>query len=284
MSQIFNSNGTIVCRNIPADINRIEITEIFNKRNNFFVLYKLKKMVRCWEMEYILGKKIVMYFLLTYVHITKNLLLELLLLLTRCFSFNTALNTALNTAFRTASSSSFSNTLLLPFLPTLYQSLKDSKAPEHDFKLSLSKSDELKYKAIKGIEIKLLHFIELNIGNHKRDTKSIEQLKHIYKNNEQLIITEEMRNEFINEINEYIPELSKKKREDNEKKKQDSEKKKDKSFILNLLTNVDEPRENEQDNKLKEELKNYLNLNCLCAYNFDENNKLDNYLIPTFPN
>lgn len=51
-----------------------------------------------------------------------------------------------------------------------------------------------------------------------------------------------MKNEFINEINECIPELSKKKRED-------SEKKKDKSFILNLLTKVDEPRENEQDNK-----------------------------------
>ncbi|CDU16227.1 hypothetical protein YYC_04910 [Plasmodium yoelii 17X] len=210
MSQIFNSNGTIVCRNIPADINRIEITEIFNKHGTLLGdgIY--------------FGKKNSNVFFIKYVN------------------FKDAVKA--------------------------YESLKDSKAPEHDFKLSLSKSDELKYKAIKG------------------DTKSIEQLKHIYKNNEQLIITEEMRNEFINEINEYIPELSKKKREDNEKKKQDSEKKKDKSFILNLLTNVDEPRENEQDNKLKEELKNYLNLNCLCAYNFDENNKLDNYLIPTFPN
>ncbi|CXH92658.1 conserved Plasmodium protein, unknown function [Plasmodium berghei] len=202
MSQIFNGNGTIVCRNIPTDINQFEITEIFNKYGTLLGngIY--------------FGKKNSNVFFIKYVN------------------FKDAVKA--------------------------YECLK-SKASEYDFKLSLSKSDEIKYKAIKG------------------DKKSLEQLKNIYKNNEQIIITEEMKNEFINEINECIPELSKKKRED-------SEKKKDKSFILNLLTKVDEPRENEQDNKLKEELKNYLNLNCLCAYNFDENNKLDNYLIPTFPN
>ncbi|CAD2085121.1 hypothetical protein YYG_05000 [Plasmodium vinckei petteri] len=203
MNQIFNSNGTIVCRNIPTDINRFEITEIFNKYGPLLGdgIY--------------FGKKNSNTFFIKYVN------------------FKDAVKA--------------------------YESLKDSKASEYDFKVSLSKSDEIKYKAIKG------------------DKKSLEELKNVYKNNDQIIITEEMRNEFINEINEYVPELSKKKREDPEKKK-------DKSFILNLLTKVDEPRENEQDNKLKEELKNYLNLNCLCAYNFDENNKLDNYLIPTFPN
>ncbi|CAD2096971.1 RNA-binding protein, putative [Plasmodium vinckei] len=203
MNQIFNSNGTIVCRNIPTDINRFEITEIFNKYGPLLGdgIY--------------FGKKNSNTFFIKYVN------------------FKDAIKA--------------------------YESLKDSKASEYDFKVSLSKSDEIKYKAIKG------------------DKKSLEELKNVYKNNDQIIITEEMRNEFINEINEYVPELSKKKREDPEKKK-------DKSFILNLLTKVDEPRENEQDNKLKEELKNYLNLNCLCAYNFDENNKLDNYLIPTFPN
>ncbi|CAD2085179.1 RNA-binding protein, putative [Plasmodium vinckei brucechwatti] len=203
MNQIFNSNGTIVCRNIPTDINRFEITEIFNKYGPLLGdgIY--------------FGQKNSNIFFIKYVN------------------FKDAVKA--------------------------YESLKDSKASEYDFKVSLSKSDEIKYKAIKG------------------DKKSLEELKNVYKNNDQIIITEEMRNEFINEINEYVPELSKKKREDPEKKK-------DKSFILNLLTKVDEPRENEQDNKLKEELKNYLNLNCLCAYNFDENNKLDNYLIPTFPN
>ncbi|SCM04764.1 RNA-binding protein, putative [Plasmodium chabaudi chabaudi] len=203
MNQIFNGNGTIVCRNIPTDINRFEITEIFNKYGPLLGdgIY--------------FGKKNSNTFFIKYVN------------------FKDAVKA--------------------------YESLKDSKTSEHDFKVSLSKSDEIKYKAIKG------------------DKKSLEELKNVYKNNDQIIITDEMRNEFINEINEYVPELSKKKRED-------SDKKKDKSFILNLLTKVDEPRENEQDNKLKEELKNYLNLNCLCAYNFDENNKLDNYLIPTFPN
>ncbi|SCL97239.1 conserved Plasmodium protein, unknown function [Plasmodium chabaudi chabaudi] len=203
MNQIFNGNGTIVCRNIPTDINRFEITEIFNKYGPLLGdgIY--------------FGKKNTNTFFIKYVN------------------FKDAVKA--------------------------YESLKDSKTSEHDFKVSLSKSDEIKYKAIKG------------------DKKSLEELKNVYKNNDQIIITDEMRNEFINEINEYVPELSKKKRED-------SDKKKDKSFILNLLTKVDEPRENEQDNKLKEELKNYLNLNCLCAYNFDENNKLDNYLIPTFPN
>ncbi|VEV54771.1 RNA-binding protein, putative [Plasmodium vinckei vinckei] len=203
MNQIFNSNGTIVCRNIPTDINRFEITEIFNKYGPLLGdgIY--------------FGKKNSNTFFIKYVN------------------FKDAVKA--------------------------YESLKDNKSSEYDFKVSLSKSDEIKYKAIKG------------------DKKSLEELKNVYKNNDQIIITEEMRNEFINEINEYVPEFSKKKREDPEKKK-------DKSFILNLLTKVDEPRENEQDNKLKEELKNYLNLNCLCAYNFDENNKLDNYLIPTFPN
>ncbi|SCL97380.1 conserved Plasmodium protein, unknown function [Plasmodium chabaudi chabaudi] len=203
MNHIFNGNGTIVCRNIPTDINRFEITEIFNKYGPLLGdgIY--------------FGKKNSNTFFIKYVN------------------FKDAVKA--------------------------YESLKDSKTSEHDFKVSLSKSDEIKYKAIKG------------------DKKSLEELKNVYKNNDQIIITDEMRNEFINEINEYVPELSKKKRED-------SDKKKDKSFILNLLTKVDEPRENEQDNKLKEELKNYLNLNCLCAYNFDENNKLDNYLIPTFPN
>ncbi|SCM00137.1 conserved Plasmodium protein, unknown function [Plasmodium chabaudi adami] len=203
MNQIFNGNGTIICRNIPTDINRFEITEIFNKYGPLLGdgIY--------------FGKKNSNTFFIKYVN------------------FKDAVKA--------------------------YESLKDSKTSEHDFKVSLSKSDEIKYKAIKG------------------DKKSLEELKNVYKNNDQIIITDEMRNEFINEINEYVPELSKKKRED-------SDKKKDKSFILNLLTKVDEPRENEQDNKLKEELKNYLNLNCLCAYNFDENNKLDNYLIPTFPN
>ncbi|KEG00432.1 hypothetical protein YYE_04616 [Plasmodium vinckei vinckei] len=202
MNQIFNSNGTIVCRNIPTDINRFEITEIFNKYGPLLGdgIY--------------FGKKNSNTFFIKYVN------------------FKDAVKA--------------------------YESLKDNKSSEYDFKVSLSKSDEIKYKAIKG------------------DKKSLEELKNVYKNNDQIIITEEMRNEFINEINEYVPEFS--------KKKQDPEKKKDKSFILNLLTKVDEPRENEQDNKLKEELKNYLNLNCLCAYNFDENNKLDNYLIPTFPN
>ncbi|EWC90966.1 hypothetical protein PFNF54_00211 [Plasmodium falciparum NF54] len=109
--------------------------------------------------------------------------------------------------------------------------------------------------------------------------KAIEELKNIYKQNDELKSQDDIGNYILNEINEQNNEQLKKK-----KKEKEMEKKKDKSFILNLLTNIDETKENEQDIKLKEELKNYVNLNSLCSYHFDENNKYDNYLTPTFPN
>ncbi|SBT70642.1 RNA-binding protein, putative [Plasmodium malariae] len=94
MNQILNSNGTILCKNIPVDINRFEITEIFSKYGPLL-----------GEGIYF-GKKSSNMFFIKYVH------------------FKDAIKA--------------------------YENLKDSTICEYDFKLSLSKSDEVKYKAIKG--------------------------------------------------------------------------------------------------------------------------------------
>ncbi|SOV73674.1 conserved Plasmodium protein, unknown function [Plasmodium sp. gorilla clade G3] len=159
-----------------------------------------------------------------------------------------------------------------------YENLKNQKECEHDFKLSFSKNDEIKYKALKEIFFiylkKFMCVIKIQCNK-----KAIEELKNIYKQNDELKSQDDIGNYILNEINEQNNEQLKKK-----KKEKEMEKKKDKSFILNLLTNIDETKENEQDIKLKEELKNYVNLNSLCSYHFDENNKYDNYLTPTFPN
>ncbi|GAW79555.1 hypothetical protein, conserved [Plasmodium gonderi] len=205
MNEILNSNGIIICKNIPIDKNRFEITEIFSKYGPLL-----------GEGIYF-GKKNSNMFYVKYVY------------------FKDAIKA--------------------------YESLKDNKTNDYYFGLTFSKNDELKYKAIKG------------------NKKAIEELKYIYKNNKQIKVNDEMTNDILKELNEQNNELLKKK-----KKEKEIEKKKDKSFILNLLTNVDEPQDNEETNKLKTELKNYLSLNCLCSYNFDENNKYDNYLTPTFPN
>ncbi|CRG98812.1 conserved Plasmodium protein, unknown function [Plasmodium relictum] len=205
MNQILNSNATIICKNIPIDINRFEITEIFSKYGPLL-----------GEGIYF-GKKKSSIFFIKYVH------------------FKDAIKA--------------------------YESLKDKKICEYDFKLSFSKNDEIKYKALKG------------------NKKAIIELKNIYKKNEENKTNDDISTEIINELNEQNNELLKKK-----KKEKEMEKKKDKSFILNLLTKTDEKQENEQDIKLKEELKNYINLNCLCSYDFDENNKYDNFLTPIFPN
>ncbi|SCN43162.1 RNA-binding protein, putative [Plasmodium ovale] len=205
MNEILNENGTIICKNIPINTTRFEITEIFSKYGPLL-----------GEGIYF-GKKQSNVFYIKYVH------------------FKDAIKA--------------------------YESLKNKSECEHDFKVSFSKSDEIKYKAIKG------------------NKKAIEQLKIIYKKKELIGISDTLKNDIINEINEQNIELLRKK-----KREKEMERKKDKSFILNLLTKIDEPKENEKDNKLKEELKNYLNLNCLCSYHLDENNKFDNDLIPTFPN
>ncbi|VWU51528.1 RNA-binding protein, putative [Hepatocystis sp. ex Piliocolobus tephrosceles] len=205
MNQIIDSNGILVCNNIPVNINRFEITEIFSKYGPL-------------QGEGIyFGKKNTNVFFIKFVK------------------------------FRDAIKA--------------YESLKDNKECEHDFKITLSKNDSIKYKAIKG------------------NKQAIEHLKSIYKNIDETTFNNDMITNLFNETNEKNNELLKKR-----KREKEIGKKKEKSFILNLLTNVDdEPKENEQDSKLKEELKTYLNLNCLCLYNYDENNKFDNYLIPTFP-
>ncbi|KYO03491.1 hypothetical protein PGSY75_0205700 [Plasmodium gaboni] len=205
MNELLNSNATIICNNIPININRFEITEIFSKYGPLL------------GQGIYFGKKNSNFFFVKYVH------------------FKDAIKA--------------------------YENLKNEKECEHDFKLSFSKNDEIKYKALKG------------------NKKAIEELKNIYKQNDELKSQEDIGNYILNEINEQNNELLKKK-----KKEKEMEKKKDKAFILNLLTNIDETKENEQDIKLKEELKNYVNLNSLCSYHFDENNKYDNYLTPTFPN
>lgn len=71
--------------------------------------------------------------------------------------------------------------------------------------------------------------------------KAVEELKYIYKNNEQIKVNDDMTNDILNEINEQNTELLRKK-----KKEKEMEKKKDKSFILNLLTKIEEPQESEQ--------------------------------------
>ncbi|EUD66855.1 hypothetical protein C922_02840 [Plasmodium inui San Antonio 1] len=204
MNEILNSNGIIICKNIPIDKNRFEITEIFSKYGPL-----LGEGIH-------FGKKNSNMFYVKFVY------------------FKDAIKA--------------------------YESLKDNKNGEHDFRLSFSKNDEIKYRAVKG------------------NKKAVEELKYIYKNNEQIKVDDDMTNDILNEINEQNTELLKKK-----KKEKEMEKKKDKSFILNLLTKIDEPQESEQSGRLKADLKNYLSLNCLCVYNFDENNKYDNYLTPTFP-
>ncbi|KJP89062.1 hypothetical protein AK88_01355 [Plasmodium fragile] len=204
MNEILNSNGIIICKNIPIGKNRFEITEIFSKYGPL-----LGEGIH-------FGKKNSNMFYVKYVY------------------FKDAIKA--------------------------YESLKDNKTGEYDFRVSFSKNDEIKYRAVKGSK------------------RAVEELKYIYKNNEQIKINDDMTNDILNEINEQNTELLKKK-----KKEKEMEKKKDKSFILNLLTKIDEPQESEQNIRLKADLKNYLSLNCLCAYNFDENNKHDNYLTPTFP-
>ncbi|CRG95417.1 conserved Plasmodium protein, unknown function [Plasmodium gallinaceum] len=193
MNQILNSNATIICKNIPIDINHGPLLG----EGIYF------------------GKKKSGMFFIKYVH------------------FKDAIKA--------------------------YESLKNNKICEHDFKLSFSKNDEIKYKALKG------------------NKKAIIELKNIYNKNEESKTNNDISIDIINELNEQNNELLKKK-----KKEKEIEKKKDKSFILNLLTKTDEIQINEQD--IKEELKNYINLNCLCSYDFDENNKYDNYLTPIFPN
>lgn len=204
MNEILNSNGIIICKNIPIDKNRFEITEIFSKYGPL-----LGEGIH-------FGKKNSNMFYVKYVF------------------FKDAIKA--------------------------YESLKDDKTGEYDFRLSFSKNDEIKYRAVKG------------------NRKAVEELKYIYRNNEQIKVNDGMTNELLNEINEQNTEMLKKK-----KKEKEMEKKKDKSFILNLLTKMDEPQESEQSARLKADLKNYLSLNCLCVYHFDENNKHDNYLTPTFP-
>ncbi|ANQ06375.1 Uncharacterized protein PCOAH_00008480 [Plasmodium coatneyi] len=166
MNEILNSNGIIICKNIPVDKNRFEITEIFSKYGPL-----LGEGIH-------FGKKNSNMFYVKYVY------------------FKDAIKA--------------------------YESLKDNKTGEYDFRLSFSKNDEIKYRAVKG------------------NKKAVEELKYIYKNNEQIKVDDDMTNDILNEINE-------------------------------------------QNTELKADLKNYLSLNCLCAYNFDENSKHDNYLTPTFP-
>ncbi|EWC79100.1 hypothetical protein C923_00219 [Plasmodium falciparum UGT5.1] len=79
-----------------------------------------------------------------------------------------------------------------------------------------------------------------------RNKKAIEELKNIYKQNDELKSQDDIGNYILNEINEQNNEQLKKK-----KKEKEMEKKKDKSFILNLLTNIDETKENEQDIKYR---------------------------------
>lgn len=203
---IINSTATVVCKNIPADINRFEITEIFSKYGPLV-----------GEGIYF-GRKSNKEFYIKYQHLKDAI--------------------------------------------KAVENLKNGQNCPYDFNVSLSTYDETKYNALKGNKEAIYKLCKY----YKEKDKKTRNEKY-EKNLEQLFA----------QLNEQNIELLK-------NTKKEKTKKKDDSFILDLLAKPTEEEQCDEDIKLKEHLKNHINLNCLGSYNFDETNKYDNFLIPKFPN